>query len=100
MQQAQVVSGFSELKDLLIRTFQIERPREKIRLYFTDKDDQLLMHDYHDQKFIIVIKSIRQIDLIEDLSEKSRLLCLEALMHLQPAHYLNEGFLLYGFFRL
>lgn len=48
MQQQQLISGFSELKDLLIRTYNIEKDREFVRLYFSECDNQLLMYDYDD----------------------------------------------------
>ena len=59
MQQREIVSGYSELKDLLIRTYQIERRREFIKLYFTEKNNRLLMHDYNDhKKFIELVEEI------------------------------------------
>ncbi len=48
MQQREIVSGFSELKDLLIRTYRIERSREFVKLYFSENDKILFMHDYDD----------------------------------------------------
>jgi len=46
MQQRELISGFSELKDLLIRTYKFEKEREFVRLYFSEYKNELLMHDY------------------------------------------------------
>ncbi len=101
MHQTQIMSGFSELKDLLIERFQIERPRETIRLHFTINLDRLLVHDYsYHKNAITIVHSVRQINLNISLKGNAKLLCLEALTRPDPAQYLNEEFQLYGFFRL
>lgn len=59
MQSTQMVSGFSELKDYLIDKFQIERPRETVRLHFTEDENRLFMHDYsHHQNAVVIISNI------------------------------------------
>jgi hypothetical protein len=100
MEQVQIVSGFSELKDLLIQKFQIARSRERIRLYFTENDDQLLLHDFHEHKIsLTIVRSIEQKILSGYLTENARLLCAKAIKEPDPVAYLNHGFLLYGYFR-
>lgn len=100
MQQRELVSGFSDLKDLLIRTYKIDRDRELIKLYFTIMDSELLMHDFDDHKKVICLcanlnnKFIRNV-----LVSKARLLVEESLLHTNPAQFLNLEFQLNGFFR-
>ena len=101
MHQIQIISGFSELKDLLIEQFQVKRPREMIRLHFTISRDRLLVHDYNNHQNVIpIVHSALQRDLNIHLKGNAKTLCLEALTHPDPALYLNEEFQLYGFFRL
>ena len=58
------------------------------------------MHDYHNhQNLILIIKSIAEEDLLENLGKNARLLCMDAIRQTNPESYLNQGFLLYGYFR-
>lgn len=100
MQQRQLVSGFSDLKDLLIQTYKIDRANELIKLYFTEKDSELLMHDYDDHKKVICLCANLKNKFIKDiLSPKAKLLIEESFMHSNPAYFLNVEFQLNGFFR-
>ena len=101
MQSMDFVVGFSVLKDLLIKTYKIERPRELVRLHFTDRDRVLLMHDYDDHKKIVVLSynlESRQIN--EQVVGAANELVAVSLTHKRPASFLHEKFLLNGFFRL
>lgn len=40
MKQTELVSGFSELKDLLIRTYRMQEDRQGVKLYFSPIWDQ------------------------------------------------------------
>ena len=100
MQQREIVSGYSELKDLLIRTYKIERSRELVKLYFTENDNRLLMHDYDNHKNSVEIsKKINAKLISSQLSYYAFRLALEALKNQSPSEYLNSGFKLNGFFR-
>ncbi len=100
MQQRELVSGFSELKDLLIRTYKINRRREFVRLYFSIANNELLMHDYDDHKKALSLCSdIEQKKIREGLMSKSHRLAKESLKHPSPAEFLNNESKLYGFFR-
>jgi hypothetical protein len=100
MKTTSAVSGFSELKELLIRTYKIERPAIEVRLYFTEEENALLMHDYDDHKKVIVLSNnIKTKHLSKALLGNARLLCFEALKTELPAVDLNNGFLLCGHFR-
>ncbi len=93
MQQTHIISGFSELKDLLIEQFKVKRPREMIRLHFTISRDRLLIHDYScHQNAITIVHSIRQKHLNTKLKGNAKILCLEALAQPYPALFLNEYF--------
>lgn len=99
MQTMAIVSGFSELKDLLIRTYNIERSRAEVRLYFTEDQDQLLMHDYHDHKKLIVLAtSISRKELRKSLKGFAAQLCELALSEVEPSKFLNRRFTSDGFF--
>ena len=79
MQQREIVSGFSDLKDLLIRTYKINRDRELVKLCFTEKDNELLMHDYDDHKKVICLCSNIKNRLIRNiLAPKASLLVKES----------------------
>lgn len=100
MQQREFMSGFSDLKDLLIRTYKVDKEREFIKLYFTEKENELLMHDFNDHKRAIGICSDIKNKIIEaTLSPIAKLLIKESLIHTDPAKFLNDEFKLYGFFR-
>jgi hypothetical protein len=100
MNTSSAVSGFSELKELLIRTYKIERPSIEVRLHFSELEGQLLMHDYDDHKKVIVLSnSFIAKSLSAALIGNARELCLESLEAESPAADLNDGFLLYGYFR-
>ena len=95
-----MVSGFSELKDHLIESFKILRPRETIRLYFTENRNRLLMHDYHNHQYAVAIINNIQLQRLNDaLGGNAKAICFEALQSSNPVSYLNSEFLLYGFFR-
>ena len=100
MQQREVVSGFSDLKDLLIRTYKIEKEREFLKLYFTEKANELLMHDFNDhQRKIGICLDVKRKIIKDTLSPIAKLLVKESLLHTDPAKFLNDEFKLYGFFR-
>lgn len=100
MQQKELVSGFSELKDLLIRTYKIDRDRSLVKLYFSEKDDLLLMHDYDDHKKSLALSlSISNRDIGTGLTGHSYNLVAESLLQPNPTEFLNIGFKLNGFFR-
>ena len=100
MKQQELVSGFSELKDLLIRTYGVNRSREFVRLYFSVSGNRLLMHDYVDHKKAIVIcNDLASKNIPEGFSPGIQKLVAESLMHLSPTDFLNNEFQLNGFFR-
>lgn len=100
MQQRELVSGFSDLKNILIRTYKIDRDRELVKLYFTERDSELLMHDYDDHKKVICLcTNLKNKFIRNDLVSKARLLVEESLMQANPAQFLNLEFQLNGFFR-
>ncbi len=99
MQQRELMSGFSDLKVLLIRTYKIDRSSELVKLYFTQADNELLLHDYDDHEKIISLCSDLKNKFIRDiLTFKAKLLVEESLMHHNPAQFLNNEFQLNGFF--
>ena len=57
MQQKDLVVGFSDLKDILIQTYKIEKPRDQIRLYFSFVGTELRMHDYEDHEKAVTVIS-------------------------------------------
>ena len=69
MHQREQVSSFSELKDLLIRTFQIERDRAFVKLHFSENGTELLMHDYDDHKKALALsRDMMNLDIREGLN--------------------------------
>ena len=98
MQQKDLVVGFSDLKDILIQTYKIEKPREQIRLYFSFVEEELTMHDYEDHAKAIVLLQAGEVRLqtgsfgwrLVNFVKGSR----------KPDALLNDLFQLYGFFRL
>ncbi|GEM_PF-2410424 len=100
MQQRELMSAFSELKNLLIRTYQIKQDRKFVKLYFSRRDNQMLMHDYDDhKKAIIICFDIEQKDIRNSLTPNGRRLVRASLKHPSPSEFLNEEFQLNGFFR-
>ena len=100
MQQRELVFGFSKLKDLLIRMYKIDRDRSLVKLYFSEKDDVLLMHDYDDhKKYLALSLSISNKDIRTGLTGDSYNLVEESLRQPNPTEFLNIGFKLNGFFR-
>lgn len=100
MQSKELVSGFSELKDLLIRTYKIDKPRELVRLYFSIERDMLIMHEYDDHKKIIILSvSSSSRKPSENLAPTAARLVANALKNPKPAQFLIDHFQLYGFFR-
>lgn len=56
-----MVVGFSELKELLIQTYTIDRDRVFVKLHFSEQNDELIMHDYDDhKKMITLIPSLKE----------------------------------------
>ena len=100
MQQREFMSGFSDLKGLLIRTYKIDKEKEFVKLYFTKKDNELLMHDFSNHNRTIGLCSdIKNKFITVTISPTAKLLVKESLIHIDPAKFLNEQFKLYGFFR-
>ncbi len=100
MQQLNSVTGFSELKDLLIRTYKIEKDRELIKLYFAEYKNELFMHDYSNHKNLICLcRNTKTKTPSKKLPPKAYEIVLQALNQVKPAEFLIEGFRLYGFFR-
>lgn len=101
MEQRDLVVGFSELKDLLIRTYQIDRDRNLVRLYFTSNGKELFMHDFDDHQKIIILSFRTKEKLVRPgLREFIRRTVLMALAQTDPAEFLNINFQLHGFFKL
>lgn len=100
MEQMEIISGFSELKDLLIRMHHMKKDREFIRLYFSETNNMLLMHDYSDHKNAIVLcKSLMLKQVSGELTYVAHRLVLESLKHASPSEFLINNYQLYGFFR-
>ena len=100
MQQRVVMSGFSDLKGLLIRTYKIDRDTAFVKLYFTENRGELLMHDYDDHEKVICLSSDIKGKLIRPiLAPKALQLVKESFAHSSPAQFLNREFQLNGFFR-
>lgn len=100
MQERVLISGFSELKDLLIKTYKLERSREYVRLYFSEKYNMLCMHDYDNHKNVIVISFDLENKFIkETITGNAYRIVKESLNYTSPAEFLNNGFKLSGFFR-
>ena len=100
MKQIEIVSGFSELKGLLIRTYKIERSPELIKLYFTLQDQWLFMHDYDDHKKVVLLAAdIAGKEISSQVTHTALRLVKASLKENNPAQFLNEGFRLNGFFR-
>ncbi len=100
MQQLELVTGFSELKDMLIRKYKIERSRNLTKLYFSEKENSLLLHDYDDHRRTITLCSnLKSGTISDDLGLNAVLLVSESLKHPSPAEFLIREFQLNGFFR-
>lgn len=100
MQQTEFISGFSELKELLIKTYNIETDKALVRLYFTESNNELLMHDYDNHKKVICLCSNLKDKIIKNgLPTKAMLLVNESIDHASAAQFLNFEFKLSGFFR-
>ncbi len=101
VEQMKIVAGFSELKDLLIRTHRIQKNKELIKLYFNAENNQLLMHDYDEHtKAIILISRLDKNEISNFSGHKARILVKYSLSFPNPALFLNEEFKLSGFFRI
>ncbi|MBC7420192.1 MAG: hypothetical protein H7328_05640 [Bdellovibrio sp.] len=87
MQQTELVGGFSELKDLLIKTYRIERPQELVRLYFTAVEDELLMHDYNDHAKLIGLGTIERPSASKSLSHNASKVVRAALETGDPVFF-------------
>ena len=101
MQQRQLVSGFSELKDLIIRKYNITEERNKIRLHFTMDGGMLVLHNYkqHIQKIILAEVMPHRPSIRIPENSIARQLIELALKQDRPAQFLNHQFKLHGFFR-
>ncbi|MBC7740717.1 MAG: hypothetical protein H7061_00870 [Bdellovibrionaceae bacterium] len=100
MDQIKVVGGFSDLKGLLIQTYKITRDRDEIKLFFSVSAGELFMHNYDDHKQAVSLsKDITAGDLAENLPYRCKELLFESLRNESPSQYLNEQFVLHGFFR-
>ena len=100
MKQRQIVSGFSEIKDLLVQKYKINKGRENIRLHFTMSDGELIVHDYHRHSYQIILTSVGFHSISNTLPNSfARELVDLALKELDPAIFLNQQFNLHGFFR-
>lgn len=100
MFESEFVSGFSELKNILIRTYEIEKPKVQIKLHFTVLDNELRMHDYDDHSKVVNLSDdILGKQVIEFPERQAVEIIKMALEQGDPLDYLRDGFLLYGFFR-
>ncbi len=100
MQQTEFIVGFSELKDLLIETYKIDLPRDQIRLFFAEIDNTLLLHDYLNHKRSVLLSSNIHQKRSPNVRKKIALkIIFLALDSADPALFLNESYLLYGYFR-
>ena len=99
MEQAELVIGFSELKDLLIEKYQTQTPREKLRLYFIFKNNNLFAHDFRDHsKFVLLSRDVHKKSIDKSLGNFAYRIIQRALNSDAPAQLLNNDFLLYGYF--
>ena len=100
MQTRQFISGFSDLKNLLIKTYKIEKESDQIKLYFSESENNLILHDYDNHaRTIVLVFDVRRKRIEKWLSRSAHLIVERSLMNKAPAKYLNEGFQLYGFFK-
>ncbi|MBC7420838.1 MAG: hypothetical protein H7328_08920 [Bdellovibrio sp.] len=100
MEYRELMYGFSDLKDLMIENYQIERGREFVKLYFTEQREWLFVHDYDDhKKQMYICNNVKDKKIRKGLSDRAQKLTREALKYSSPAQFLNSGFLLYGFFQ-
>ena len=100
VQQREMVSGFSELKDLLVRTYKIDRSRDLVKLYFSETGNELLMHDYDNHKNVVRLSSnMLRRAVWEGLTGNAQIVVSESLNQASPAVFLNDEFKLYGFFK-
>ena len=100
MEQYNLVVGFSDLKELLIRTYAIERDRALVKLYFSESALELVLHDYDDHfKTIVLCFDMPKKRLRRGLSYHSQKLVRKSLNYRKPSDFLNNEFRLNGFFR-
>jgi hypothetical protein len=100
MQPRKIISGLSDLKQLLIRTYSIERSRALVKLHFTEKNNELLMHDYDDHnKVLILIRKIDDRQIRAGLTANAHGVVKESLNYPSPSEFLNTSFKLNGFFK-
>lgn len=99
MEQTEFVVGFSELKDLLIDKYKILAPREHLRLYFTESNNQLIIHDYRSHlKQLVLSRNVKSGQTMEFLERMALKVIQLSLLSSSPSKMLNENFLLYGYF--
>ena len=100
MDQLEIVLGYSELKELIIRKYKIDKNRELVKLYFTAEDNKLVIHDYHDhKKAITLVQNIKRRQLSIFSGHNGRRLVQQSLNYADPVKFLNDEFRLSGFFR-
>ena len=100
MEQLEIMSGFHDLKDLLIISYKLTKNRDSIKLHFTEYKNELLMHDYDDHKKLVQIsRNVASRATAAVLSNRAQYLIEESLRHKSPSKFLNDQFQLYGFFR-
>ncbi len=100
MQPREFMYGFSDLKQLLVKTYDIQVARDLVKLHFSETDNTLIMHDYNDHKKQVLLSfDLLNMTVAEKLTVKSKRLVREAFTHNDPAAFLNSEFRLYGFFR-
>ena len=101
MEQRQIVSGFSELKDLLVQKYNIIESRERIGLYFTMSDGALILHHYkrHYQQVNLAEFASHSINVTLKSGSFANELIELALKEERPEIFLNQQFKLHGFFK-
>lgn len=97
MQQLEIVSGFSDLKSILIRTYNIEKSRQRVRLWFSESDNRLSMHDYYEHKNSVLLSLDGEPMITEYFGRK---LVVEALRWPDPVAFLNEEFRANGYYTI
>jgi hypothetical protein len=99
MQQTTVMGGFSDLKDILIKHHNIQTPKQEIRLYFSNKENQLLLHNYHKHaQFIVLVVDSKAVTTFES-ARINALIKYAVGNSTNPDRLLNDLFLSVGFFK-
>ena len=99
MKQLDKISGFTELKDMLIRTYLINRSHDLVKLFFSERKNALYVHDYDDHSKALRICNNIELEYIpHGLPPNVFRLANESLKHASPAEFLINEFKLSGFF--